>query len=373
MKRIKLMILAIALSITSVVSCYAAQPYFKDVPVGSKYYQEIQYLKKNHIINGTGGGNFRPNDAINYKDYLVMLNNYCDYGYNLYKYKIYGDVLEILDINYLTQGQYISKIDVLRQACLALDIEPYSTKFYETPANFEKFSGLEQDEKDIILMCSQQRILEISKETAKSMTGPLTRGEAAQLFYRIIMMHEKGVSFKMPDAAKSLMEINYAEEVTDYSRTVTLLNDIADLPEWLVEDYKERNMEVIVVPFSAADNANKIAGNYNTADGITINSLSNNAKTIPHEFGHHLYFTFIAPSGKNTVGKAEVEKLYQEEKDGLGSYYRDYGKTNAKEFFAEFFVLYLDAIDKGTTAELKSVFPNTYAYFDELIESLGGI
>lgn len=374
MKRLKLILVAIALSITSTVSCYAVQPYFKDVPTVSKYYQGITYLKDNKIINGTGGGYFRPNDYLHYKDYLVMLNNYNGYGYNLYKYIVYGDVIEFLDINHLIQGKYMAKIDVLRQACLALDIEPYSAKFYDLPADFSKFSALEQNEEDIIFMCSQLGIIDLSEESYETMTNKITRGEAAKIFSELIKLDKQGITFEMPESAKNIISLEYADEVKDRSSTVPLLNDVADLPSWLVDSYNAKGMKITVLPFSVADNDNKIAGRYHTKTGITVNSSRNYVSTIPHEFGHHLYYEYVVDiCKKSDPNEAVIQRLFNAEKDAMVDYYREYGGINYKEYFAEFFVLYLKAYDEGTTAELQEVMPQTYAYMDELIKSLGGL
>ena len=71
--------------------------------------------------------------------------------------------------------------------------------------------------------------------------------------------------------------------------------------------------------------------------------------------------------------EAVIERLYLAEKDAIASYYREYGSVDQKEFFAEFFVLYLRAHDEGTTADLMRAMPKTYAYMDELVKSLGGL
>ena len=81
MKRFKLILVALALSITSAVPGFAQTAHFKDVPAGSKYHQEVHFFYEKGMIKGTGNGYFRPDAAITYKDYLVMLNNYCGYGY----------------------------------------------------------------------------------------------------------------------------------------------------------------------------------------------------------------------------------------------------------------------------------------------------
>ena len=374
MKRLKLLIVALALSITSAVPGFAAMTHFKDVPAGSKYHQEIHYFYEKGIIKGTGNGYFRPGAAITYKDYLVMLNNHCGYGYNLYKYIVYGDVLEILDIKHVTKGKYISKMDVMQQACFAMDIEPYSASFYNEP-QMEKFSALTQDEKDIVLMCAKLGLINLDDETYASLIGPVTRGEATKLLYGVSKYKESGNKTEMPKAARDLVRITFDAAVPDIEkRQISMLNDVADLPDWLVADYNKKGMKISVYPYEVNAENEGVAGRYHTSSGITMNSKSKNTATIYHEFGHHLYFGYVVDINKrHDPDEAAVEKLYLAEKDAIASYYRDYGATNQKEFFAEFFVLYLKAHDDGTTAALQQAMPKTYAYMDELIKSLGGL
>ena len=374
MKRFKLLLVALALSITSAVPSFAATSHFYDVPAGSKYHKEVHYFYDKGIISGTGNGYFRPEAKIKYKDYLVMLNNHCGYGYNLYKYIVYGDVLKILDINHLTQGTYISKIDVLRQGCLAMGIEPYSAKFYDEP-EMAKFSALTQDEEDIVLLCAQKGIISLENETYSSITGPLSRGEAVKLLYGIIHLKDKEITTAMPDTAKTLVKIEFDGSMTDVDKKqVELLNDVVDIPAWLVQDYNEQGMKISVFPYAVSEDNEGIAGRYHTANGITVNSKSNNQTTIYHEFGHHLYYRYVVDiNARHDPDETLVNGLYLAEKEAISSYYRDYGAVNHKEFFAEFFVLYLKAQDEGTTAALKQAMPKTYEYMDKLVTSLGGL
>ena len=374
MKRFKLILVALALSITSAVPGFAQTAHFKDVPAGSKYHQEVHFFYEKGMIKGTGNGYFRPDAAITYKDYLVMLNNYCGYGYNLYKYIVYGDVVDILDIKHLNNGWYISKMDVMRQACLAMDIEPYSAKFYDEPL-MDKFSALTQDEADIVLLCARLGLIDLADETYDSLTGAVSRGEAAKLLYGIIQFKESGAVSEMPAAAKELVKISFDEAVTDKGiRQTAILNDVADLPAWLVADYNAEGMKISVFPYEVTEENEGIAGRYHTSNGISMNSKSKNTSTVYHEFGHHLYYGFVIDINKrHDPDEAVIERLYLAEKDAIASYYREYGSVDQKEFFAEFFVLYLRAHDEGTTADLKRAMPKTYAYMDELVKSLGGL
>ena len=54
MKRFKLILVALALSITSAVPGFAQTAHFKDVPAGSKYHQEVHFFYEKRHDQGYG-------------------------------------------------------------------------------------------------------------------------------------------------------------------------------------------------------------------------------------------------------------------------------------------------------------------------------
>lgn len=371
MKRKILAVLLCSLSLQIFPLTAYGQSSFKDVPIDSIYYREIDYFREHEIIKGTGDGCFRPNSNITATDYLIMLYNATGYACNLYgcpEY-LFIDIIDNFGIRHLTEKKYISKLDVLVQGCKALDIMPYSAKYYSLDG-FERFSALSQDEQDVLMLCGRNAVLDLSAETSDTLTAPVTRGEAAKLLYNLIQFHDTQLPLVQPETSMAL-DIEVSEEVTDEYELVEILNDIADLPSWLVDDFNEESMKIFVYPF--ADEEENIAGKYYYQQKrITFNSERSNCSTVYHEFGHHLYFRFVVEQGKKDPDLQIVKELYTAEKEKISEFYREYGATDHIEFFADAFTCYIYAQLNNTQDVMEQGLPMTYEYMDSLIDELSG-
>lgn len=66
--------LAYILSEKGIAVSYENESGFSDVDVKHPNYKDVMYLKKLSIINGTGNGEFRPDDNITYQDVATMIS-----------------------------------------------------------------------------------------------------------------------------------------------------------------------------------------------------------------------------------------------------------------------------------------------------------
>ena len=340
------------------------QPGFLDVATDHAFYQEIEYFRREGIIRGDGNGYYRPYIDITAAEYLLMLHHTTGYACSLYgcpEYLVKG-MLSDFGIRHLTEDKYISKLDVLVQGCAALGIEPYSARYYTTEYPV-LFDGMTQNERDILSFCERYDVLSFADETMDSLYGPITRGEAAGFLYQLIQLQD--TTFVQPDIS-AWINIELSEEVTE---EVELWNALAELPDWLIADFHDSGMKLKVYPFSAEDNERGVAGRYYFGERITLNSDSNGYSTIYHEFGHHLYFRFLA----DRSDRETVDELYEAEKRNLGIYFREYGTTDPMEFFADAFTWYMESQLNHTQQKMAQAVPMTYAYMDQLINELGGL
>ena len=78
-----------------------------------------------------------------------------------------------------------------------------------------------------------------------------------------------------------------------------------------------------------------------------------------HEFGHFIHYILGFQD--------EVEQLYADEADTAAIFLRDYAMTSSREFFADYFVHYLECADDTEKMEqLERITPKTFALFQTL-------
>ena len=75
-----------------------------------------------------------------------------------------------------------------------------------------------------------------------------------------------------------------------------------------------------------------------------------------HEFGHFIHYLLGFPD--------EVEQLYADEATAAAVFLRDYAMTNSREYFADYFVYYLECADDAEkTEQMERLTPKTFALF----------
>jgi len=147
------------------------------------------------------------------------------------------------------------------------------------------------------------------------------------------------------------------------------------LPDAIQDDFENRGWEIHIVPEKELHKEHLLLGEVppvgQILGGVTVgieNRIYLNDGvadlSMNHEMGHYVDMVLFGNSGSAPSNTQEFIDIYQTEKGGFGD---SYPKSDAHEYFAETFSLYIEY-----PGDLKKTFPKTYEYMDRIISPYGG-
>lgn len=327
------------------IPALAASPTFSDVPEGSALQESVSCLVERGITNGTGTDIFSPNAPITVRQWAVML---C----RAYGAEIHGENWRERSQNCVETAYahgWLNETAVqapdtrlCRSSLLESGLRTAGVPVYDA-CLFPGNDSLSVSEN----IMRVGRKLSLCAEGA-SASESVTRGEAAQLLYAVLTRELTAEDPPTPVALVNAAGVNINDYLLALRQVPEPMLAAFNVAGWTYHidfDYiselsKQLNMSCIG------------ATNYSQK---TI-YLSDASATL-HEFGHFLDWQLGFP--------AEHEQLYLAEAQNSGL--RDYAKTNAREYFADFFACCIRTLgSEDAVQRLRENTPQTYGYLERL-------
>ena len=349
-KKLTVLCTAVLLAMLLTISASAAAPRFEDVSADTPYAESILYLADCGITNGTNSRLFSPDAPVTTRQWAVLLcraygletdgTTWAELGQSAVKQVYQKGWLEATALS--TPNMRMCRGAFYKSVFAVAGVTVYDNTLY----GGEPLSDYEN-------CLRAARELHLCGDDA-DLLETVTRGEAAQALHAILTRELAVREPPMPVTLENRSDAN----------TNAFLLAIHRVPQPILDAFNEHGWRYVIDYDYLADLSQQLgmtcAGA--TSYGDKTIYISEAGATL-HEFGHFLGSVLNAP--------AERERLYHLEVRDAGL--RAYAKTNASEYFADFFAYWIISRQSaGKMAWLQAEAPQTYAYF-EALEASGWI
>lgn len=385
--KLMLAITACMMMLTSTV--YAAEG-FSDVTKETNHYESIMYLQEKGIITGGKNNEFRPDDKIEVREALTILEKAFGNPDNLPKWNEWGEMSDNWT-DYETDwkvdtaqflGNYLGGVRLETASNLLLSVNGYeiiNPTYCGINPEIWGMGDTKNDRRAIREISQMNLVLRGYDEKnfeGKEYYTYLTRAEFCDM---VAWMDKETNREKENGNEQGKLEINIdkieppmeyiyvGDKLQGDDRTIyisRLLSDCLNVPEWLRESFIDSGgvlyiMEEDEYAAKFPEYKNTQALHVTHPDGKeTIYTKFEGYKVAVHEFGHHLH-------KKSGIKPAFYKELMSKEQDGLAQITKnDYCKTNIYEYFAEAFVVYVNS-----PKELAKKAPMTYEAIKDICDS----
>lgn len=343
-KKLTVLCTAVLLAMLLTISASAAAPRFEDVSADTPYAESILYMADCGITNGTNSRLFSPDAPVTTRQWAVLLcraygleadgTTWAELGKNAVKQVYQKGWLEATALS--TPNMRMCRGAFYKSVFAVAGVTVYDNTLYggELLSDYENCLRAARE----LHLCGDDADL---LET-------VTRGEAAQALHAILTRELAVREPPMPVTLENRSDAN----------TNAFLLAIHRVPQPILDAFNEHGWRYVIDYDYLADLSQQLgmtcAGA--TSYGDKTIYISEAGATL-HEFGHFLGSVLNAP--------AERERLYHLEVRDAGL--RAYAKTNASEYFADFFAYWIISRQSaGKMAWLQAEAPRTYAYFETL-------
>lgn len=343
-KKLTVLCTAVLLAMLLTISASAAAPRFEDVSADTPYAESILYLADCGITNGTDSRLFSPDAPVTTRQWAVLLcraygletdgTTWAELGQSAVKQVYQKGWLEATVLS--TPNMRMCRGAFYKSVFAVAGVTVYDNTLY----GGEPLSDYEN-------CLRAARELHLCGDDA-DLLETVTRGEAAQALHAILTRELAVREPPMPVTLENRSDAN----------TNAFLLAIHRVPQPILDAFNEHGWRYVIDYDYLADLSQQLgmtcAGA--TSYGDKTIYISEAGATL-HEFGHFLGSVLNAP--------AERERLYHLEARDAGL--RAYAKTNASEYFADFFAYWIISRQSaGKMAWLQAEAPRTYAYFETL-------
>ena len=351
-----LCLVALMMTVQMGVPAFAAEITFDDVPTESPWYESIHYIADQGITLGTGNNTFSPDAPITARQWAVML---C---------RAYGEE-EALANTELPFGE-ACLTEAYRNGWLSLgamidpDVQYCRAAMYESVfsvINVPVYDYSLYDEG--VPLSHNENNMRIATELGfcDEVVDPfeiITRGEAAFILHTMLTGQ---FEVEEPQVLRELPIKNYSSVNMN-----AFLLELRRVPEPILQRFQDKNW-TYSVDFDYLADLSKSYGM--TCIGATSYLARyiyvSEADATLHEFGHFLDGELGFPS--------RAKSLYQNEAANTTAFLRDYARKNHYEYFAEYFVYWLNNHDDPVrAAQMEELTPQTYQFFCEIAENNWG-
>ena len=343
-KKLTVLCTAVLLAMLLTISASAAAPRFEDVSADTPYAESILYLADCGITNGTNSRLFSPDAPVTTRQWAVLLcraygletdgTTWAELGQSAVKQVYQKGWLEATALS--TPNMRMCRGAFYKSVFAVAGVTVYDNTLY----GGEPLSDYEN-------CLRAARELHLCGDDA-DLLETVTRGEAAQALHAILTRELAVREPPMPVTLENRSDAN----------TNAFLLAIHRVPQPILDAFNEHGWRYVIDYDYLADLSQQLgmtcAGA--TSYGDKTIYISEAGATL-HEFGHFLGSVLNAP--------AERERLYHLEVRDAGL--RAYAKTNASEYFADFFAYWIISRQSaGKMAWMQAEAPRTYAYFETL-------
>lgn len=330
-KKLFTMFVAFALAVQA-APAFAAGPVqrYADVPVGSEYYEAIEYMSDRGIVSGTGDGNFSPDAPLTMEQLsiiLMRLFHSTDYPLSATatasEYVSTASFIGIYDETEAREMKTngLTRMDMWDMLAEETMLEPYPAWAY---TGEEPSVDFERDLEYAVYAAG------LYDEKVDADAAP-TRGEAMDITYRLITGN-----YKTLEAPAMWQDVNVIMESPNcWKERNRSMYEWTLIPDKFIQKFKDENWTLRFV-----EEMKTYYPQHPTSIGMTeyegrvitiATAFNRNAMDVlAHEFGHFVMCQAQIPM--------TGEYLYQAEKDKLAELTgSQYCKTNRYEYFAEAF------------------------------------
>ena len=343
-KKLTVLCTAVLLAMLLTISASAAAPRFEDVSADTPYAESILYLADCGITNGTNSRLFSPDAPVTTRQWAVLLcraygletdgTTWAELGQSAVKQVYQKGWLEATALS--TPNMRMCRGAFYKSVFAVAGVTVYDNTLY----GGEPLSDYEN-------CLRAARELHLCGDDA-DLLETVTRGEAAQALHAILTRELAVREPPMPVTLENRSDAN----------TNAFLLAIHRVPQPILDAFNEHGWRYVIDYDYLADLSQQLGMTCAGATSYGDNTIYiSEAGATLHEFGHFLGSVLNAP--------AERERLYHLEVRDAGL--RAYAKTNASEYFADFFAYWIISRQSaGKMAWLQAEAPRTYAYFETL-------
>ena len=345
---------------------HAEESFFSDIS-DSPYQEAIVWAAEEGIVNGTGNGEFSPDNKVTYPQFLSMYlslfypevyagrDTSLGWAESLTAAAADAGIISYHDAAYNPDCTWLLAAEMVLDAANLLVYD--RTLWGESDTLV--YESLNIPQTNLVVSAKAYHLMD-NMEVTNWKSVP-TRAETVQMLYQASEIDHQG---DVPEIVKTFpveFDGNWEMAVS------TVYKALLDVPEEYLDAFQEKGWKMHV---TKAD-INTIHPDYqNFAEGaagltdperreVHINvSASGDSNTVRHEMGH---FAMTA-----VVQKPLPQNIYQAEKEAAKDFLRAYSGSSADEMLAEVFAyIAKNREDSAALLELQKVVPQTYAFLME--------
>lgn len=341
-KKMFAMLLILAALAICVVPADAASG-FTDVAADSPWYESVSYLAEQGIINGVGNLRYAPDETITIQQWAAMLCRAFDVEQENCLAKAYHNGW-LSTCAVMAPDSAVCRGELYQSAFAASGVQIYDFVLYP---NGKPLSDYE----NCMRVGAELGICEEDTDP----TEIVSHGEAAEVLYAVLT---RDLQVEAPPMLKEFPIQNEAGvHLNDY------LLELKRVPEAVLQKF-QREGWTYTIDF---EHLSALSKEYHAScTGATSYAekriyVSEAGSTL-HEFGHFIHYILGFPD--------EVEQLYTDEAKAAAAFLRDYAMTNSREFFADYFVYWINAYDNvQKMVQMQKLTPQTYLYLNKVLEN----
>lgn len=317
---------------------------YSDVPRGSDYYESVAWATSIGVTAGTSDTTFSPDMPVTFGQWCIMLQRLMRPNANMEMwtgthedfYEAY--VAAARDAGWIPGGiTLLASSPLTHETLYAIGFSGFYLDYNGT-VDWENVAKLAADEG-------------VHTEAVRN-TGLITRGEAVTVLHALCAYSDAIEASESGNAA--LVSSPYGAVRRDYIRQMDTI------PQPVMDKFAHSGWTVSVDPKYIAD--------YSEAVGRSIAGLCvysekriyvNDPGAIIHEVGHFVDYT-LGFSNEDLFSEADASQFFL----------REYSKTNAKEYFADYFSYFIrHRNDSWAIGRMSELTPESYSRFSELEEN----
>lgn len=323
--------LATTLLSSLAINSYAAEKdYFTDVPSTHQYYESIQFLAENKIVQGVGGGIFQPDRNITLHEFAILLRN------SFAPSEMVAGALPVCFVKNWIPMYIVSKNP--SETLIRGDIYTVVSRVEGINVYSESGPGIRYS--DYVRTMQE---LGLANEGV-SESDFMTRGEAADIIQKLL---NNEYQTTMPDSLKEIkIESTKTQNIGMYQSALD------SIPDAVLKKFNETGWKLVIDDKEVyrLNDENKIMAHAWTdysARTIFIKSIG----PVMHEFGH--FIDWYAEFPEMDMSEAEIfESKF------------NYNCHNRYEYFASYFAHLMRVKDDMTEMNyLKANTPHTFECF----------
>lgn len=328
---------------------FAVEVRFSDVSVDSPWYEGVEYIAEHGITVGTGEGRYSPDAPITVRQWAVMLCRAFDDTTSPAGDGEFGTTCLIqahrdgwLSMEAVTEPDTQMCRGALYQSVFkATGLPVYDYELYPGGKFLPVYENCLRIGKEMGLCPEEAETLEI-----------VTRGETAALLH--IMLTQEFEIDEPPILGEVPIQNDEGVSMNAY------LLELDRVPEPILREFQRRDWIYTVNFQYLADLSKQYSWTCIGATDYSVRRIYvSEAGATLHEFGHFLDSALGFPSSR--------QSFCEEEAQAASAFLRDYALTNCREYFADYFVYWLEHHDSTEqAAQMQQLTPRTYEYFTHL-------